>query len=89
MKQWISPEINELDLKDTSWGHGGWVNNGNWNHGGWVNNGNWSGNGPVHNVRLPGQDDLGGCSNPFHEGNGIPYEDAVKDNPFWDTGALS
>ena len=34
MKQWITPEINVLDIKDTSWGsHGGWVNNGSWYQG--------------------------------------------------------
>jgi len=55
MKQWISPEINVLDIKDTSWGcHGGWVNNGSWHHGGW--NGNVGGNNPLP----PGQDDIGG-----------------------------
>lgn len=85
MKQWISPDINILDLKDTSWGsNGGWVNSGN-KH--WVNNGNWNvgGNNPLP----PGQDDIGGCNDNFWAGNGLSWEERSTNNPFWEGDVLS
>lgn len=84
MRQWISPEINVLDIKDTSWGsHGGWVNYGSWHHGGW--NGNVGGNNPLP----PGQDDIGGCNDNFWEGNGLSWEERREHNPFWEDESLS
>ena len=78
MRQWISPEINVLDIKDTSW-----VNIGSWHHAGW--NGNVGGNNP-----LPlGQKDIGGCNDNFWEGNGLSWEERSEHNPFWKDESLS
>lgn len=62
MKQWITPDINELNLKDTAW-----VDNGDWSHDGWVNSGDsyyvdLNANVPVI-TPAPGQDDNYQCGN--------------------------
>jgi len=78
MKQWVAPDINILNITDTSW-----VDNGSWHHGGW--NGNIGGNNPLPE----GQNDIGGCNDNFWAGNGLSWEERSVHNPFWEGEVLS
>ena len=61
MKQWITPDIDELKFKDTAWGEDG----------GWGSNGGWQQNNTTPVVTpAPGQEDLWKCSGPYWEGKG-------------------
>ncbi len=74
MKQWITPDIDELNFKDTAWGEdGGWgATQGGWgSDGGWGSNGGWQQNNTTPVVTpAPGQEDLWKCSGPYWEGKG-------------------
>lgn len=60
MKVWESAELEELNISDTSWGHGwghgGWGHgDGGWGHGGCGGNNGWN------------KDDHGGCGGGYSD----------------------
>ncbi|MBQ8797951.1 MAG: hypothetical protein IJZ55_00130 [Lachnospiraceae bacterium] len=77
MRKWVSPAIEELQLKYTA-SIIPWIEDEQSNEEELLPIAT-----PTPAVTGTVDQDLGTCSNPFWYGNGMTHQEAVKNNPFW------
>lgn len=76
MKNWTSPAIEELNLRDTSFSLAGLFTDD-------LSSPEDTPQTPVITQAPTPTPELGTCSNPYWAGNGMTIEEAQANNPFW------